>query len=116
MIFDSLKSWISSLREISKCEKTCILVEGKRDFDKLSSFGIKNIYILKGKRFYDVVEYIVENCDRCIILFDLDKHGEKMSDKFITLLTAEGVDVDLSFRNFLRDLNFTEIENIDYLE
>lgn len=116
MTFNSLKEWLDSLRETSKQEDTCILVEGKRDFHKLSSFGIKNILTLKGRKFYDVVEDIVENYNRCIILFDLDKHGEKMTAKFYNLLTAEGIEVDLSFREFLKILNFVEIENITLLE
>lgn len=116
MIFNSLKEWLNSLREASKQGNTCILVEGKRDFQKLSSFGIENILTLKGKKFYDVVEDIVEKYDRCVILFDLDKHGEKMTVKFSNLLKAEGVEVDLSFRDFLKILDFIEIENITLLE
>ncbi|MEZ0323442.1 MAG: toprim domain-containing protein [Hydrogenothermaceae bacterium] len=109
---ENLEDWKKLLRDRSSEDRVCVLVEGKRDFKKLSSFDIKNIYTLKGKRFYDVVEEIVENFDTCIILFDLDKHGEKMTLKFSQLLSSEGVEVDTSFREFLRNFNIEEIENI----
>lgn len=115
-MFSSFKDWAESLKEISKQPNVCILVEGKRDFDRLSSIGIENIYTLKGRRFYDVVEEIVEKCDRCIILFDTDKHGQKMSEKFSSLLSTEGVQVDLSFREFLKSFGEIEIENITFVE
>ncbi|MEJ5173259.1 MAG: toprim domain-containing protein [Hydrogenothermaceae bacterium] len=109
---ESLEDWKKVLRDKSSENRVCVLVEGKRDFVKLSSFNIQNIYTLKGKRFYDVVEEIIDNCDVCIILFDLDKHGEKMTLKFSQLLSSEGVEIDTSFREFLRNFNIEEIENI----
>lgn len=115
MSFSSLKEWKESLKFLSTKE-VCVLVEGKRDFQKLNSFGIKNIYTLKGKRFYDVIEDILENYNLCVILFDLDKHGERMSEKFSNLLRNEGIKVDLSYRDYLRSLGIVEIENIPYIE
>lgn len=115
-MFSTINQWIEALRETSKQSGVCVLVEGKRDFIRLSSFGIENIYTLKGKRFYDVVEEILENCERCIILFDTDKHGQKMTEKFSSLLSAEGIQVDLSFREFLKNFGQIEIENIQFLE
>lgn len=115
-MFSTINQWIEALRETSKQSGVCILVEGKRDYNKLSSFGVENIYTLKGKRFYDIVEEILENYDRCIILFDTDKQGQKMTEKFSLLLSAEGIQVDLSFRDFLKIFGEIEIENIQFVE
>lgn len=110
--FLSFEDWKNKLKEESENNKTCILVEGKRDFSKLSSYGISNVISLKGKKYYDVVEELVNNFDKCILLFDIDKHGEKMSQKFLKMLTAEGISVDTSFRDYLKALNIEEIENL----
>lgn len=109
---DSLENWKKSLKDFSENRNVCVLVEGKKDYIKLASFNIKNIYTLKGRKFYDVVEELVNRCQICIILFDLDKHGERMTQKFIHLLTKEGVNVDTTFRDALKNFNVEEIENI----
>lgn len=115
MSFSSLKDWLDSLKSKS-VDGVCVLVEGKRDFSRLTALGVQNIYTLKGKRYYDVIEEILENCNLCIILFDLDKHGERMTEKFSALLKKEGIDVDLSYREYLRTFDVIEIENISRIE
>ncbi len=110
--FLSFEDWKNKLREESKNDKTCILVEGKKDFYKLSSYGIDNIISLQGKKYYDVVENILNHFDKCILLFDNDKHGENMFQKFLKMLTAEGVNVDSSYRDYIKNLNIEEIENL----
>ncbi len=111
--FSSIEEWKEKLFEVSKEGNTCILVEGINDFKKLKKYNIiDNVIILKGQKYYDVVEKILNNYDKAIILFDLDKHGEKITEKFIKLLKNEGLEVDLSFRDFLKNINIEEIENL----
>ncbi|MGC8941124.1 MAG: toprim domain-containing protein [Sulfurihydrogenibium sp.] len=110
--FSSFEDWKKKLKEESENRKTCVLVEGKRDFQKLSRYGINNVIVLQGKKYYDVVEYILNNFDICIILFDIDKHGEKMAQKFSHMLSSEGVNVNNIYREYLKILNIEEIENL----
>ncbi|WP_037919611.1 toprim domain-containing protein [Sulfurihydrogenibium subterraneum] len=110
--FSSFEDWKLKLKEESQNKHTCVLVEGKRDLTKLSSYGINNIIVLQGKKYYDVVENILNNFDKCIILFDVDKHGDKMFQKFSQMLKAEGIQVNSSYRDYLKSLNVEEIENL----
>ncbi|MDM7273325.1 toprim domain-containing protein [Sulfurihydrogenibium azorense] len=110
--FSSFEDWKIKLKEESQDNYTCVLVEGKRDLKKLSSYGISNIIVLQGKKYYDVVESILNNFNKCIILFDVDKHGDKMFQKFSQMLKAEGIQVDSSYRDYIKSLNIEEIENL----
>lgn len=110
--FSSFDDWKKKLSEVSQKGDTCILVEGINDFRKLKKYNIDNIIILKGQKYYDIVEKILNNYDKAIILFDLDKNGKKMTEKFSSLLKNEGLEADLSFRDFLKNLNVEEIENL----
>jgi 5S rRNA maturation endonuclease (ribonuclease M5) len=108
----SFENWKEKLREESIKSDVCVLVEGINDLRKLSNYGIQNIIVLKGQRFYDVAEEILENYNKVVILFDLDKHGNKMVQQFKKIFENEGIEVDLSFREFLKGLNVEEIENL----
>ncbi|WP_297890230.1 toprim domain-containing protein [Sulfurihydrogenibium sp.] len=111
-IFSSFEDWKKKLKKELDNNKTCILVEGKRDLLKLLKYDLKNIISLKGRKYYDVVEEIINNFDKCILLFDLDKHGERMFQKFSKMLSKEGVEIDSSYRDYLKNLNVEEIENL----
>jgi len=112
MKFESLKNWKHKLIEYSTFENVFVIVEGKNDLKKLSSFGVKNIYALQGKRFYDVVEDL-ENSKLCILLMDLDKQGEKIFQKIRYLLEKEGIPTESSFRDYLKNFKIKEIENLE---
>lgn len=111
MIFNSLKEWKNKLVEYSRYPEVYVIVEGKNDIKTLSSLGVKNLYSLKGKRFYDVVEDL-EYCKLCILLLDLDKQGEKIFNKLKFILEREGIPVEISFREYLKNFNIKEIENL----
>ncbi|ACO04358.1 MULTISPECIES: toprim domain-containing protein [Persephonella] len=111
MEFSSFEDWKEKLKEEGSRENVVVLVEGKKDEDRLKKLGIKNIIPLKGKKFYDILEK-VENCSEVILLFDLDKHGEKIFCKFFQILQREGIPVNRDFRDFLKKFNIKEIENI----
>lgn len=111
MEFISLKDWLERLKEFSEKEKTVVLVEGKKDKQKLEKFGISHIYSIKGKKFYDILEEL-ENEDLVIILTDLDKQGEKISSKISSMFQREGIPVDLEFREYLKNFDIKHIEDI----
>ncbi|WP_051654787.1 toprim domain-containing protein [Persephonella sp. IF05-L8] len=111
MEFASLKDWLERLKAFSEKEKTVVLVEGKKDKQKLEKFGISHIYSIKGKKFYDILEEL-ENEDLVIILTDLDKQGEKISSKISSMFQREGIPVDLEFREYLKNFDIKHIEDI----
>ncbi|WP_457638679.1 toprim domain-containing protein [Persephonella sp.] len=111
MEFEDLKEWVERLKNISTSYGVTVLVEGKRDFEKLKKLGIENVYPVKGKRFYDILEEL-ENASIVIILTDLDKQGEKMSLKLSSILQREGIPVDTLFREGLRKFDIKHIEDL----
>jgi 5S rRNA maturation endonuclease (ribonuclease M5) len=112
MEFESYEDWISKLKEVSQSPDTIILVEGKRDREKLDHLGIKNVIDLKGRRYYDVLEDIADHYHNVILLFDLDKHGERIFQKFKYMLEKEGIKTNSEFREYLKNLNIEEIEDL----
>jgi len=115
MSFSSLKNWVERLIIVSKGDNVVVLVEGKNDVKKLSSYGVENLYPIRGRKFYDIVEDL-EFCNHCIILVDLDKQGEKIFKKIKFMLEREGIPVDTSFRDYLKTQPYEEIENLPNIE
>ncbi len=112
MEFKSYEDWVSKLKEESQNPDTVILVEGKKDKEKLSKLGIKNVVDLKGRRYYDVFEDIADHFHRVILLFDLDKHGERIFSKFKNMLEKEGIKTNSEFREYLKNMDIEEIEDL----
>ena len=112
MEFSSLEDWKNKLVETSLNENVSVLVEGKRDVRVLENLGVENLFPLKGKRFYDVLEEL-EDKILVILLFDLDKQGEKIFQKFLFIFQREGIPVDVSFREYLKQFDIEEIEHLD---
>ena len=115
MEFNSFEDWVEKLVYISKENQHFVVVEGKNDVKKLSSYGVENIYPIKGKKFYDIVEEL-EFANLCILLVDLDKQGEKIFSKLKFLLQREGIPVDTSFREYLKNFDYEEIEKLPNLK
>jgi len=111
MEITSLKEWVKELKKASEKKHTCILVEGKRDLNKLQKLNVQNVYPIKGKRFYDILEDL-EDAHLVIILTDLDKQGDKICKKLSFMLQREGIPVDNRFREKLRELGIKHIENL----
>ncbi|MFN3598342.1 MAG: toprim domain-containing protein [Aquificaceae bacterium] len=105
-----LREWIKRLREASK--SSAVLVEGKRDRRALAKFGIKNLFTLEGKRFSDLPDFL-EGYREVILLFDLDKHGERINQKVKTLLGSQGYILIEEFREELRKIGILYVEDID---
>jgi len=104
------KEFVTRLREVS--EKYPVLVEGKRDFFVLKRFGIKNIYTLSGKNYFDLVEELPPETEKVVLLTDVDKQGEKIFRKLSEVLKRYNIEVDGSFREYLRRLGIEEVEHL----
>ncbi|WP_457635323.1 toprim domain-containing protein [Persephonella sp.] len=108
---ESLDEWIERLKAVSQKKGTVVVVEGKKDKHKLEKFGIRNIYQIKGKRFYDILEDL-ENSSYVVMLTDLDKQGEKIFSRLKFILEREGIPVDRFFRQELKKFGIKHIEDI----
>ncbi len=90
-----------------------IIVEGKKDKQALSKFGIKNIFVLNGP-LYKNIEEISKKAKEVVILTDLDKEGRKLFSRLNSRLQERGIKVDNSFREFLfKETKLRQIEGID---
>ncbi|MCS6957793.1 MAG: toprim domain-containing protein [Aquificaceae bacterium] len=105
-----MKEWMDRLRNASK--DSAVLVEGKRDKRALQKYGIKNIITLEGKRFTELPD-LLEGFSRVILLFDLDKHGERIKEKVKEILTKQGYILIEEFREELRHMGINFVEDID---
>ncbi len=105
-----LEDWLKRLRELS--QSGAILVEGKRDRQVLQRLGIKNIFTLEGKRFADLPD-LLEGFEKVVLLFDLDKHGERINSKVKEILTKQGYILIEEFREELKAKGIIHVEDID---
>lgn len=97
------------LRQASK--ESAVLVEGKRDREALQRYGIRHIFTLESKRFTDLPD-LLEGFEKVILLFDLDKQGERIEKKVKEILSREGYILIEDFREELRALGITFVEEI----
>jgi len=111
MRYETIKEWIEDLKSFSKSDGIVIVVEGKRDKDRLKIAGVEHIYSIRGKRFYDILEEL-ENSTKVVILTDLDKQGEKICKKLSQMFQKEGIPVDTTFRESLKNFDIKHIEDI----
>ncbi|GBC88595.1 MAG: toprim domain-containing protein [Hydrogenobacter thermophilus] len=104
-----LSAFVRDLREASK--DRAVLVEGKRDRESLIKLGIKNVFTLGGKRFADLPD-MLEDFSEVILLFDLDKHGERINRKVRDILSTQGYILIEDFRERMRGLNLLFVEEL----
>ncbi len=105
-----LEEWLKELRKVS--ESSAVIVEGKRDRQALQKLGIKNIFTLEGKRLTDLPD-LLEGFEKVVLLFDLDKHGERINSKVKEILTKQGYILIEDFREELRSRGILYVEDID---
>ncbi len=115
MKFESFSDWKKKLIEYGNREDTVVIVEGKRDEDVLKRWGVKNVFPIKGRRFYDILEE-VEYCELCILLIDVDKQGEKIFTRLRDMLKREGIPVDTAFREYMKGFDIKEVEELPLVE
>jgi len=104
------EEWLKRLREISN--NSAVLVGGKRDRQALQKFGVKNIFTLEGKRLTDLPD-LLEGFERVLLLFDLDKHGERINSKVKEILSKQGYILIEDFREELRSRRILYVEDIN---
>ncbi|ADO44653.1 TOPRIM domain protein [Hydrogenobacter thermophilus TK-6] len=104
-----LSAFVRDLREASK--DRAVLVEGKKDRESLIKLGIKNVFTLGGKRFADLPD-MLEDFSEVILLFDLDKHGERINRKVRDILSTQGYILIEDFRERMRGLNLLFVEEL----
>ena len=102
-------TFLKELREAS--QSMAVLVEGKRDKQALERFGVKNIFTLGGKRLTDLPE-LLEGFSGVILLFDLDKHGERINRKVKDILSSQGYILIENFRDRMRELDILFVEEL----
>jgi len=102
-----LKEFIFQLNTINQT----VIVEGKRDTKALRKLGYSG-KILEFHRFGGMVDFA--KCDKIILLFDRDKHGQKLTGKVIQLLQRR-TSVDTTFKKKLRKITRGKIMFIEQL-
>lgn len=115
MRFESFKDWKDKLKEYGNTENVVIIVEGKRDEQVLKRWGVQNVFAIKGRRFYDILEE-VEYCNLCILLIDTDKQGDKIFHRLKQMLEREGIPIDTDFREYMKSFDVKEVEELPLIE
>ena len=107
------------LKEIDKIilEKPLIIVEGKKDRIALQSLGLRNIITLEKNALFEIVEYVVDSKENCVILTDLDSEGKKLYSFLYKNLQYFGVKVNNRLRLLLFKSPVRQIEALsNYLD
>jgi len=106
---ENIDEWIDSLRDSNKL----VLVEGKKDKQKLEMLGIKNIMTISSKPLYKTIESVSELNKEIVILTDLDHEGRKLYSRIKHQCQRNGIRVDKKYREFLfSNTKITQIEGI----
>jgi len=104
----SIDEFVSKLKKSNKL----IVVEGKKDKKALETFGINDIYELKGPIFKNIEDISNQNKE-VVILTDLDPEGKKLFSRLNSKLQEKGIKVDNSFRMFLfKETKLRQIEGL----
>jgi len=103
-LFDNVEELIESLR----MEECLIIVEGRKDVEKLEEFGIHSVK-LKGnlKSFCENVE-----ARKVVLLMDTDREGKVLTHKLKTYFARLGVKTNLFYWNNLKKLRVTHVEGL----
>lgn len=106
-----LKEFIFQLNTVNQT----VIVEGKRDSKALRKLGYLG-KILEFHRFGEMVNFAdtVSEYDNIILLFDRDRHGQKLTEKAIQLLQRR-TSIDTTFKKKLRKITKGKIMFIEQL-
>ncbi len=101
--------------EIKKIGDIPILVEGRKDRQALTRFGVKNILDISGRTPEKVLDQTLNNnINTIIVLTDFDEEGEKKSKQFTKLFEANGIKVNSKARYKIKSLiNTHQIEGLN---
>lgn len=104
-----MTEWAEALADSGKT----IIVEGKKDERALRALGIEDIRTLSKRPIFEVIETVVAESSRVVILTDFDKEGKKLYGLLSSGLQAHGVEIDNVYREWLQ--KNTKIKNIEGL-
>lgn len=94
-------------------EDHLIIVEGNEDKNSLNRLGLANIMVLNKKPLFKIVEDIIKEKQKVLIMTDLDKKGKELYGKLNHHLQQHGVKVDNTLRNFLfKNTQLRQIEGM----
>jgi 5S rRNA maturation endonuclease (ribonuclease M5) len=103
--FEKLERLLTELKEDQRIK----VVEGRKDYDALSYFGIKNIEMLNGRPLQEIASLGKD----VILLMDYDRKGEELTRRLAELFRNESAKTDLSYRKELGRI--TGIKKIEEL-
>lgn len=107
---EDLEEWRTSLI----ASELPVIVEGHEDSRSLRNIGVTNtLLILNCGPRYKLIEHIVKNHKRVIILTDFDSEGKRLYGILNRELAPYGVHVDKRFREELQKTKLDQIEGLE---
>ncbi|RLJ00465.1 MAG: hypothetical protein DRP03_00025 [Candidatus Aenigmatarchaeota archaeon] len=97
---------------LKELEDKIVIVEGKKDKDRLKSFGIKNVFAINGKPLYVVAKMVSEMNRDIVILTDFDKEGRLINSKLTHLFNKYKKQPNKRLRNMFMSLGKNRIEDL----
>ncbi len=107
----ALESVITDL----SADNGCIIVEGKRDINALVALGVDKSRIIQTAQIrYCDLEAKIQPCYKKLIpIFDNDRTGSNRLSSFMAYFSANGVPIDLSYSNRIKNSGLICLEDID---
>lgn len=103
------------LKEFLESISGPVIVEGMKDRKALETLGVENIVQLhSGSSILEVVESL-KDCDRAIILTDLDQSGKILRKKIIGYFALYGIQEDKRPREILAQMRVQHVEALGNL-
>ncbi len=108
--------FIDELKLENRDNNMLILVEGKNDVAALRLLGFDGpIKSIKGKRLSDLIDEIILEYSRVLILSDWDAEGETLYKRIKFLLESYGIKVEDKYRREIKNFTKKEIKDVEGL-
>jgi len=108
--------FIDELKIENRDNDLLILVEGKNDILALRLLGFEGpIKPIKGKRLPDLIDEILLEYSRVLILSDWDVEGERLYKKIKFLLESYGIKVEDRYRKEIKSFAKKDVKDVEGL-
>jgi len=108
--------FIDELKLENRDNNMLILVEGRKDVAALRLLGFDGpIKSIKGKRLSDLIDEIILEYSRVLILSDWDAEGEMLYKRIKFLLESYGIKVEDKYRREIKNFTKKEIKDVEGL-
>ena len=108
--------FIDELKLENRDNNMLILVEGKNDVAALRLLGFDGpIKSIKSKRLSDLIDEIILEYSRVLILSDWDAEGETLYKRIKFLLESYGIKVEDKYRRDIKNFTKKEIKDVEGL-